>query len=516
MFKALLSRGFFPRELPPTFTTAGFGEVVNAAWGTMAPVFRGRGATQIRHSLARTGALRRLLSIPNPIPYANLCAEVAAGWQEIEAQCLKGGYSLSRPQSNPLTGRSVLPQVPIQSDLVPHRASVRAGARFLLRADISRFYGSVYTHSVPWALHSKKVAKASRRDTALLGNRLDTCLRNTQDSQTIGIPIGPDASLVVAEVLLSAVDARLAARAGVIRGLRYIDDYELAFESRGAAEEGLGALEQALGEFELELNPRKTSIEELPAAHEHSWVSAIRGLSVRNKGPGQATDLVHLFDSAFGFAHREAPDPVLRYLAGRLKGIDVQESNRRLFQHLLLQCAMAEPGTIPQLLALLITGKAAGWSLESDLVAETLNRILGSLLPMGCGNEAAWCLWGLFALELPLDGSNLKAISSTDDPFVALLALHGQSEGLLQTLDTSNWSPAVAEGGLWEHQWILAYEACVQGWIPPASGPNPVMNDPAFRILAEAGVRFFDGTKIKGVVPTGVAPSVGTAPLFSL
>jgi hypothetical protein len=57
--------------------------------------------------------------------------------------------------------------------------------------------------------------------------RIDRASRNQQDGQTVGLPIGPDCSLIVAEVILAAVDLALGPRQ--LRGLRHIDDYEIGF-----------------------------------------------------------------------------------------------------------------------------------------------------------------------------------------------------------------------------------------------------------------------------------------------
>jgi len=38
--EALLVRGYFPRELPPTFTTEKFAEVVAGSWGLLPPAFK--------------------------------------------------------------------------------------------------------------------------------------------------------------------------------------------------------------------------------------------------------------------------------------------------------------------------------------------------------------------------------------------------------------------------------------------------------------------------------------------
>jgi hypothetical protein len=95
-------------------------------------------------------------------------------------------------------------------DAIPvARARSRTASRYLLATDLSQFYPSIYTHSIPWALHTKSVAKAKPNDYSLLGNVLDLAMRNGQDKQTIGIPIGPDTSLVIAEAILSSVDVQL-------------------------------------------------------------------------------------------------------------------------------------------------------------------------------------------------------------------------------------------------------------------------------------------------------------------
>ena len=87
----------------------------------------------------------------------------------------------------------------------PAGAQQSVGTRYLLKTDIARFYPSIYTHSVPSALHGKAAARADKK-YKLLGNRIDLWLRETQDKQTGGIPIGPDTSFLIGEILGTALD----------------------------------------------------------------------------------------------------------------------------------------------------------------------------------------------------------------------------------------------------------------------------------------------------------------------
>ena len=75
-----------------------------------------------------------------------------------------------------------------------------------------------------------------------------------QEAQTLGIPIGPDTSFALAELLMSRVDETfygLLPRPlrGTVSGTRLHDDYELYVPDRSAALRVTAALQQAMGEW---------------------------------------------------------------------------------------------------------------------------------------------------------------------------------------------------------------------------------------------------------------------------
>ncbi len=271
----LLNRGYFPKELPPPFDTSSYALAISSNIATIPRSFlEAPSAEYSSYNLARAGTLRRRLSVLNPIPYFKLCHEIQTRWPKIDAEIKK----------TPLAGMSEIPiggtgRAVASSTLhafTSLRAASRATARFLLRADISRFYHSVYTHAIPWAAHGKISAKADH-SARLYGNVLDTCARKCQDNQTLGLPIGPDTSFILSELVLSVVDQILLRKIKRLNGFRHIDDYELCFDTRSEAEEALAALQEALTEFELALNPSKTQIYELPIPLEKPWASELRG-----------------------------------------------------------------------------------------------------------------------------------------------------------------------------------------------------------------------------------------------
>jgi len=270
---SLLTRGYFPRELPPPFTTLGFGAfiAVQGQRATLPNPRRGDWTRCVAHNLARPGSFRRPLKIPNPWHHLPLADEIERQWPQLLTHFRRAAFSAS----SPIVRRTVLDRalVPRLSHRMLPRLRARrfVGCRYFLHTDINQFYPSIYTHSIPWALHGKAFAKANMNQTQ--GDLIDRALRNQQDGQTVGIPIGPDSSLVVAEVVLTAVDLAIAARRP--RGFRLIDDYELGFSTLADAEQALMELQGTLAEYELNLNPRKTRIVEGPLPL-RAWESANR------------------------------------------------------------------------------------------------------------------------------------------------------------------------------------------------------------------------------------------------
>jgi hypothetical protein len=218
------------------------------------------------------------------------------------------------------------------------------------RTDVANYYGSIYTHSIPWALHTKSVAKADQKDDKLPGNRIDRCLRNGQDGQTIGIPVGPDASFIIAELLLSAVDLKLQTEFPNLVGFRFFDDYELVCEDESESKRVLSALENVLGEYELQLNRRKTRIIALPDELDYSWLTELRRYQIgQHSGPNreekQTRELIDFASTIFRLARQYNNDPVLHYALVYLmnSNLNITGTIWRTYQNILIQIYRSEP-----------------------------------------------------------------------------------------------------------------------------------------------------------------------------
>ena len=140
--------------------------------------------------------------------------------------------------------------------------SIKLGLEFnhLFKADISNCYGSLYTHSIAWALHTKPKSKKNHEDT-LVGNRIDQCIQAMRNGETNGIPQGSVLMDLVAEIVLKYIDSELAKRlkksVGSYKIIRYRDDYNIFVNNPNDGRQILKALSEALAEVKMQLNDEK-------------------------------------------------------------------------------------------------------------------------------------------------------------------------------------------------------------------------------------------------------------------
>ncbi|HJT20030.1 MAG TPA: RNA-directed DNA polymerase [Nitrospira sp.] len=486
----LLERGYFPQELPPPFNTKSLATFIAQYSEKSLPFLsnkRIRTSKPEIYNLARTGTLRRELSILNPIHFTFLANCIAHNWKELEKASSKSRLSLTTPT---LDNRLRAIGRKNSLDVLPSkRAELRSRGRFLLKADVVRFYPSVYTHSIPWALHGKRKAKENR-SKGLLGNEIDELMRNCQDGQTNGIPVGPDTSLVLAEILLNQVDQNLSHRK--LHGLRYIDDYELVFDSEADALAALSKLEESLLEFELHLNPSKTRVFPLPQRLEDSWVAEIKNMELSPDSRRIKGQLIRFFDRAFELARSFPTENVLKYAAGRIGKMRLWRTQQELVEDLLVQCARVEAGALPAVFAsILRTTKRS--SRRTRLLRDMLHNIITEHAPQRHSSEVAWSLWACISQKLQLPSKLVRHVLRMEDSVCTLLLLHARSLGLLdKRIDLNELRAVSGTEELYGNRWLLAYEGNIKGWLPASPKRDHVADDHNFGLLKKAEVSFYD------------------------
>jgi hypothetical protein len=490
----LMTRGYFPdRVIPPInslsispaipdilkFVTP---KAIESLQKTGAGIHRSRSVT---HSIPKRKHLRRVLSISNPLIQCVLSEEIASSWNDLSTFCVQSQFSLSTPKLSSVRAVEAAHSLNEQPNL---RARRSVGARYLLKPDIARYYPSIYTHCIPWALHTKQKARVDKK-CALVGNRLDLWMRESQDKQTGGIPIGPDASFIISEVIGTAMDLQLASRLPSTRGTRSIDDYYLYFSTLSEAERCIAVINEIAGEFELDINDAKTEIVLMPDSLEPIWKSDLRTFAIRDGAAPQSFDLLTLFDRAFEYSKQFPSDSVLTYAAKQTLGANITAENWALCEALLLKAALAEPTMLSVLGEIYV--KFAAFHTEKEALTALVHSICSYHAPLQQGNEVSWALWLAREMGISISKQVADKIVKLDDDLVALAAMDLHENGLFDATGFAKWRSHMQAAELYDNHWLLAYEAFEHGWLPSIANNDYIANDEFFSLLRQHGVRFY-------------------------
>ena len=322
-FTGLIDYGLFSERMPPCFSSAGLSRHVPPA---LVPLMTENDNEQLkkllknkRHDYIRYDSMRhtnipRQLGIPHPESYIVQCLALKRHWDKIKRHCAKPTIPVSRIFVRKSAGTRLFRMnykglERFEDEEEDLRA--RSGARYMVRTDISNCFPSIYTHSIPWALHGHGKAKKDR-SLLLDGNLLDRVTQDTRDGQTNGLLIGPHASNVLSEIVLTGVDRRMVASYG--RYSRHIDDYEYAAGTYEEAESFVRDLGIQLREYDLRINDKKTEIAAMPIPIEEGWVRELNAFDFETgSGAVRFRTVRQFMDLALALAQGEEDYSVLNY-----------------------------------------------------------------------------------------------------------------------------------------------------------------------------------------------------------
>ena len=145
--------------------------------------------------------------------------------------------------------------------------------KYMFITDITNCYGSVYTHTIEWALEGKEQAKENKlNNRKSLGHTIDTYISAMQYGQTNGLPLGSILFDFIAELILGYADMQLwkwAKKEGIenYKILRYRDDYRIFGNEKETVAQIVMQLQQILSDLNFQLNESKTILTEEIVEH---------------------------------------------------------------------------------------------------------------------------------------------------------------------------------------------------------------------------------------------------------
>ncbi len=132
--------------------------------------------------------------------------------------------------------------------------------------DISKFFDSIYTHSITWALKSKEFSKFNASVKNTFGAVFDRLMQASNYNETAGIVIGPEVCRIFAEVIFQQIDRDVEeeleskdiifGRDYVIR--RYVDDIFIFSTKDEMTNSIYKVIERHAKKYKFNINKAKT------------------------------------------------------------------------------------------------------------------------------------------------------------------------------------------------------------------------------------------------------------------
>ena len=465
----LLRNEVFPAELPPCFGTESLAACADDAIAA-ANAFTQSFSIPLKYSGYKSESSRRKFSIPNPYHYCKAVDTIVKNESQISAILKKSSYSLTAP---------------IEKKARPHQAyAKRSGSiadtkeeiekqyqdnRYEIRLDISSFFDSIYTHSIPWAIHTIAVAKRKKNDHTLLGNQLDKCMQAMNYNQTNGILVGNAVSRIISEIILSTIDEAIQKEFPKISCRRFVDDYYIYTCDSGQIQQIISFIRTSLAQYELSFNENKLQINESPFLYGKPWVEQIK-------------QYMHLqpdvFLSKLIMEYNTHKDiAIIKYGLKVIAQCRYTAKNWPAMQSRLINLWVRFPSLSDHFIPILWQNKD---KLNKTMLKKALYSVINESLLLNREQELIWAVWYAKVFEVTLAQPYiLDILKSSNDAAIIIILDYIHTKGLagkttikqqLAVLHDQLEQEDIDDNGrsnqlMWTSRWLLAYEAERNKWL---------------------------------------------------
>lgn len=205
----------------------------------------------ITFTIPKSNISRREYKIPNIYSYLNLMFFIQKNKEEFKRIFLANKFSTSKFFSLADFDFKFTDNL---------KKTLLFGGNHILNVDLSNFYHSLYTHSIPWVIMGKKNAK-KERDKGF-SNKLDKLIASCQYNQTHGIPTGNILSRIISELYMCYIDSEMENKG--YRYARYVDDISFPFNFEEEKDKFYRDFNKLCMKYELKINDKKTEINDFP------------------------------------------------------------------------------------------------------------------------------------------------------------------------------------------------------------------------------------------------------------
>lgn len=455
--QTFVKKGLLPENLPPVIRSTGLWDAFSGLSGYQ--VTKDTVGSLSPYNSSKRGNQRRIFSIPHPLFVYDSAVFFEKHWQDIRPLLDQATGSLSIPNFPKFGPRAT--RITPHSQLPIARLRKLAKYKYCLVTDVSRCYPSIYTHSIPWAINGRASSKAdtNARSATVFGNRLDFIIRQGQDRQTVGIPVGPDTSRVISEIVLSSVDREFLHRCKQtdVPYLRHVDDYWIGGNSAEECETYLQHLRAALSIHELDINELKTKIvstkhilgEHWPSEFEQDILNTFAHRYVRQTG----YDPISTLSKIVSQATENDDDGMIRHAIRKMDDHQCWDKNWHILEHFLAQSATHFPHSFDYVARVVAWRIRIGQGIDKPMWTEIALKVASQNSVLGRDSETIWALWLLKELGEKLPTDVTSRILRYSSPLVLAFVSHMYYKGLTRDKKLGNSLWSLIDGNLFTSQW---------------------------------------------------------------
>jgi len=422
LYYGLLAHGLFNEKLPPIFSSVIFFDYCQ----NQTKDFKDTRSTYIFYENMRNINIPRQLGIPHPIAYQQLCKCLKNNWYNIcehfEKYTSFQSYKISRIHIRKMKNNQSLFGMNYKNwkiDGTPEPDLI-LGKKYLVETDITNFFPSIYTHSLPWALIGKAIAKTNRNNKFWYNN-IDHCIQNLKNGETHGLLIGPHASNLISEIIMTVIDYNLYHK-GWDSFVRSIDDYVCYVNTFDEGQKFISDLSEELREFDLAINYKKTSVSKLPLASTEHWIRQINTIKVRKeKDVMNYKEIQAYLDSVIEIMNNNNTlSSILNYAIKVLSNQKMTGNAREYFVKTILHYATIYPYLIP----LLENYVFENYKLNDQLIEKFTNTIFKDGIQYNYIDEICFSLYYALKYNIVLSNENneIELILDSNNCIILLLA----------------------------------------------------------------------------------------------
>lgn len=467
LYDRLIQYGLFSEKLPPVFDCTAF---LAYCKELDRPVFPQRWYPFAMFDSMRNINIPRPIGIPTPMAHERICASLKENWAAIQNHfqdvTSSNSHIVSRIHIRKMKDTDALFKMNYsnwKTDGTPE-PDISLGKKYLVRADISKCFPSIYSHAIPWAIARKDIAKQTVHDDTIWYNKLDLEVRNSTNGETHGLLIGPHTSNILSEIILCRIDQSLSAKWDYVRN---IDDFSCYVNTQDEADEFLVQLNGSLREYGLSLNHKKTKILELPVAAIEQWTHQIQDKTVYLEKFRPYVNY-HEVQAVLDFcielmSKNEDSASILFYGIKVLQGHKLSTNAKTYVAKTVTSLALNFPYIVPLLDQFIYEP----FETKKDTVEKYINLIFERYLPKDYFEAVAYSFFYAVKHDVKIKSFDVDTIIKKDDSVLLLCCLiYCRHYRLRKSLDKlKKHAKALVANGDMDSYWPFTYECLSVGLV---------------------------------------------------